>query len=311
MSAGQTFYSCDWGTTHFRLRLVGPDGVVRGEVANAEGVKAIAGRTPLPEREAAFAAVLRAARAQLGGAPAPVVVSGMAGSRLGWRELPYAPLPLALDRPQWLATTLRIDDDEVHLLSGCATDSDVMRGEETELVGLSRGPSWPTGETDCLVVLPGTHSKHVVVRERAVVSFTTFLTGEAYALLVRQSTLAAPDADEPDEAAFTRGVETVRRLGLAAALFQARSQVLLGHLEARQGGSFLSGLLIGAELATTLDRLPTTPMVVAAGPALARPYARALEVLGAANFRFLSPDDVALAVVRGQREFLRQRPTAG
>jgi 2-dehydro-3-deoxygalactonokinase len=306
MQPPEIFYSCDWGTTHFRLRLVqAVGGIVLRELTSAEGVMTVAARSPTASREAAFATILLDAITRLGNIPAPVVISGMASSRMGWRELPYARAPLSLAKAGLVSARVKAGDFDVHILSGLATDEDVMRGEETELIGLSRGPSWPQDPGDFLVVMPGTHSKHITVRANTVTSFVTFITGEAYALLGTQSTLAFPQPAEPDDRAFTEGVETVRRLGLAAALFRVRSGVMLQRLAAEHSRSFLSGVLIGAELAAALDHMPHRQVVVAAGPQLTAPYQRALTVLGGSRACVIPPAEVAQAVVRGHGEFLR------
>src|SRR5206468_10724151 len=75
----------------------------------------------------------------------PLVISGMASSSVGWRDLPYAKTPFPLDgsgvwsqelnwsKPEWLGPT--------YLISGVATAYDMMRGEETEIIGLMSEPS--------------------------------------------------------------------------------------------------------------------------------------------------------------------------
>ena len=157
---------------------------------------------------------------------------------------------------------------------------------------------------DCTVVLPGSHSKHVRLRSGQIVEFATFLTGELYGLLCHDSTLATPDDAIFDDAAFVAGVRAARTLGLSAALFQTRARTVLGQLAAEHSRAFLSGVLIGAELAT-LTGAPARKIVLAAGDPFARQYALALSELSPdAAVVQIPPVDVAAAVVMGHAAIL-------
>ncbi|HVR75329.1 MAG TPA: 2-dehydro-3-deoxygalactonokinase, partial [Planctomycetota bacterium] len=151
------FLSADWGTSSLRLRWVGLQplrilGEIRGD-AGAASVEARAAAAGV-DRAGVFAETLRSWIERLGSeageriAPdgpdrllsLPVVVSGMASSSIGWRELPYATLPFPLDGRGLIAESLGLDDHAVHILSGVRGDVDVMRGEETEILGLLSDP---------------------------------------------------------------------------------------------------------------------------------------------------------------------------
>jgi 2-dehydro-3-deoxygalactonokinase len=92
------FFSCDWGTTRFRLRLVAAAGFqVLDECVEDEGVKVILGRlgddAGTAVRERAFRDFLldrvrrSRERAAIGRQSVPVVISGMASSTVGWRGI--------------------------------------------------------------------------------------------------------------------------------------------------------------------------------------------------------------------------------
>lgn len=315
-SVSRDFLSCDWGTSNFRLRLVprGP-AQVAAEVKTAEGVAALAGRTSPGERAGAFAATLAAALAQLGRQSAltdgtPVVVSGMASSAQGWCELPYAELPFSLSGEQFLSRRLEPVTAAggrfpVYLISGVRAAADVMRGEEVEAVGLAEllaGRGEPL--VQATVVLPGTHSKHLCVRDGIVVDFTTYMTGELYALLTRHSMLASCVAPEgEDEAAFAEGCRQARQRPLSALLFQTRTRALLQKTAPAANAAFLSGTLIGAELATLAGRGPGERIVVAAGGRLAERYRQAAAALDL-SLQTLPGGDAERLSLLGQRQFL-------
>jgi len=303
------FISCDWGTSRLRLRLVDREQHrITAEHITDEGILKLAEIHPAKEGRAAFlGSELEKGIVALGvgsQTDLPVVISGMASSTLGWQSLPYASLPAPID-----GSTLRFADllhagRRVRLVSGLRSASDVMRGEETELVGLFSNPARRALAQHCLVVLPGTHSKHVQLRAGEIVSFTTYLTGELYGLLCQNSTLAIPEDAAFDAEAFVAGAQAARSHGLSAALFQTRARVVLGHLTAQQSRAFLSGVLIGAEVAA-LAGVSTGQIVLAAGEQLARQYSMALnEFLPDVVVITVSPADLAAASALGQSVIL-------
>ena len=132
-----------------------------------------------------------------------------------------------------------------------------MRGEETQIVGAVAGDASPT-----LAVLPGTHSKWAIARDGAIASFATYMTGEVYAVLREHSILGRmagpnPQALDPQPAAgaaFARGVRAALADGGAAdsllhRLFGARTLALRADLAPAETSDYLSGLLIGSEVA--------------------------------------------------------------
>ncbi|MBI3855862.1 MAG: 2-dehydro-3-deoxygalactonokinase [Planctomycetes bacterium] len=268
------FVSCDWGTSNFRLRRV-EQGAVKGEVRTDEGTAKLAG---LPgDRAEAFRSTLARGLEQLK-APdsAPVVISGMASSSIGWKELPYAKLPFSLDGRDAVWEKI---DGRVHLISGLRSETDVLRGEETETLGLvaTLGREMPF---EAVFVLPGTHSKHLDVNPGGIAVFRTYMTGELFDVLARQSLLRhSTDPAAPFErAAFLEGVEESVKRPLPSSLFRVRTRQVLDKRSVPSNTSFLSGLLIGAELAAL--RGSDVPVVVAAGERLRTSYGAAGEALG-------------------------------
>ncbi|MGH7995803.1 MAG: 2-dehydro-3-deoxygalactonokinase [Opitutaceae bacterium] len=297
-TGGMHFFSGDWGTSRFRLRLVNASTLaVLASLETGEGVKAIHEAclrrgVDRDGREAVYWSVLRKAIARLARqaclSPAgiPAVVSGMASSSIGLRELPYARLPFALDGSQALAELLPSAvkaRGAVLLVSGLRADAEVMRGEETQLIGafgsVARLPARR------VIVLPGTHSKHVVVERGQAVAFETYMTGELFDLLSRGSVLAsslAPAGTVDGTAVrrpFLEGVLAGRRENLLHAAFRVRARALLDRAAPAANRSFLSGVLIGAELRSLLRMRPRRIEIVGAPP-LDRAYERALRASG-------------------------------
>ena len=265
----------DWGTSALRAARIAADGTVLEERSSARGILSVPA--------GGFAGVLEQACGDWLQGDALCLVSGMAGSRQGWREAPYCPCPAGfaeLGRALcWVAP------GRIALAPGltCEHDGvpDVMRGEEVQIFGAMS----LLAQADGVFVLPGTHSKWAQVRGGAVERFTTFMTGECYALLRQHSilarTLPAEDgALQPEP--FLRGVRQARAAGtLLASAFSARTLALFEQLESSAGPSYLSGLVIGEELRAQ-GTLPASVVLVGSA-ALAQRYALALSAFGVAS----------------------------
>lgn len=222
----------------------------------------------------------------------PLLAAGMVGSAQGWVEAPYVPCPASAAQ---LATALAtVAENGLRIVPGVLQAGalpNVMRGEETQIIGALA----LSGRREGLFVLPGTHSKWVQVQEAAIQAFTTFMTGELFAVLRGQTILGRlmSDGNSDDDAGFRRGLNTAlhERGGLAATLFSVRSLGLTGQLGPQQLAAYLSGLLIGAELAGALALygadIRAAPLTLIGDAALCRRYHRALTVAGFSTIHIL------------------------
>ncbi len=281
------FLAVDWGTTNLRAWVVDAEGRP-GEMKELPlGVSRI-GRG---EAAAKFRDTVRPA---LGAAGLPAVIAGMVGSNLGWIEVPYVDCPADTAS---LAARLKFVDDEDPPVAivpglrgpGVGGGPDVMRGEETQLIGwLAQDEARRRGRQ--IICHPGTHAKWVLVEDGQLVRFVTAMTGELFAVLTQHSVLKPNgDDDDPhafDEGAFDRGLEAAGDgSGLAARLFTARARLVGGgDLKPGEVRTYLSGVLIGADVAATprlLDADYDGGEIVLIGDAkLCKPYARALDHQG-------------------------------
>jgi 2-dehydro-3-deoxygalactonokinase len=263
----------DWGTSSLRAALLGANGAVLQERGAPRGIMAV----PAGGFRTVFEDLCGDWLRQAGRA----LVCGMAGSRQGWREAPYCACPADL---RALAGQLAwIEPGRIAIVPGlsCEHDGvpDVMRGEETQVLGALR----LLGVQDATLVLPGTHSKWVRAAGGRVETFATFMTGEFYALLREHSILGRTmeaDGGALHEDAFELGVAHARACGnLLQAAFSARTLALFGRMEAAALPSYLSGLVLGEELRTQV-RAGDPPVVLVGAPALTRRYALALAQWG-------------------------------
>ena len=276
--ASGPFLAVDWGGTNVRAWRLDETGAVAAGAAFPLGVSRLAPG----EAAARFQDEIRPA---LGAEALPALLCGMIGSNLGWVLAPYLDCPAS---PVALAGALIEAAPGVRIVPGlvCAglVGPDVMRGEETQILGwLAGDPARGRGRR--LLCLPGTHSKWARVADGAVERFVTAMTGELHAVLGAHSLLRfAEVADDP--AAFDDGVAAAGDGGaLSARLFGLRGLTLRGGLAAASASAWLSGLLIGAEIAALRPFLAEPddgPVVLIGEGALVGLYARALAACGAA-----------------------------
>ncbi len=113
----------------------------------------------------------------------------MAGARQGWIEAPYAETPATLGDVLAGAISVPGIDRDVRIIPGIAQKDidmpDVLRGEETQLAGITA----LRGAGSHLVCMPGTHSKWVAVKDGVVTGFGTWMTGELYSVIAKESVL--------------------------------------------------------------------------------------------------------------------------
>ena len=328
-----SFLSCDWGTTSFRLRRVNAaTGDVMDERREASGAKVLFSSCALGDttaREKAFANFLREQLCLMAGNDvasldgASVIISGMASSSVGWHELPYAHVPVGLDGSSITQDSFELDVGgnrrmRMHLISGVRAESDMMRGEETEILGLFSGGRQARIAEDGIAVLPGTHSKHVRLRHRQITGFRTYMTGELFDVLSAHSLLRAsvqPTDGAPSitllepaaREAFVAGVRASSVSGLAGSLFQTRVRTVLQNVPSTVNRWFLSGLLIGSELVDLLAQEPDAPVLLAASEPLNVAYRAAFEILGVGDkLSVLPPEEMSLASVRGHHALLQR-----
>ncbi|WP_367346990.1 2-dehydro-3-deoxygalactonokinase [Stenotrophomonas bentonitica] len=287
MSAAHDSYiiGINWGSTNFRAYRIGADGAVTGTLEQPRGIAGLERAQMQALLEEVVATWPQATR---------IYASGMIGSNIGWSDAGYVDCPASPDAIAGQLHEVRIGAHAVAIVPGLAcrrSDGapDIMRGEETELLGMVASGAIPaTG----LVALPGTHSKWVRLEQGVVVEFMTAMSGEIFDRLTAAGLLASVvDGPAHDGAAFVAGVQAAQHgTGLGTLLFGARARVIRGDLPRTDGAAYLRGLLIGAELADVqrywggaLDAVP----LVGAAPVCAL-YARALQALGGSGVAIAS-----------------------
>ena len=320
--------SCDWGTTSFRLSLVDRQThKVICTVRNSRGTLntfkdwKINGRQQGISREDFYLGQLKKQIVSLwqespfSPETVPVVISGMACSSLGIRELPYAPLPFSIDGSEVISQQIACPEDlakGVLLVSGASHKSDVMRGEETQVIGLSSLYEINPLETT-VCIFSGTHSKHIMVKNGKMIDFHTYMTGELFAIMQQHSILKesiskaeySGTLSNPDQQAFCLGLEQSAETNLLRSLFSVRINQLFSLLDGRANFFYLSGLLIGTELRSIPQDVR---ILLCSGQQMGGLYELALQQLALSPRAVIIPADQAdTLAIEGHIKILKRK----
>jgi len=271
---------CDWGTTSFRLRLTNLKADVIAETHSEKGIlffhnQWLSQNDDNLDRR--FDYYLQYIQSQIREihhgleidiATLPLVISGMAISSIGMINMPYENLPFSVAGTTGFECRIQKNGAPIILVTGVCSSDDIIRGEETQIIGLYHTPELNRILPDSgIFVLPGTHSKHVSINDKAIVSIKTFITGELFHILRSNGTLSKSiaflqedrNANPDNQLAFINGIRESKKGSLLNNLFQVRVNDILKKLNKEQNFYYLSGLLIGSEF----DYLKKEPILSA------------------------------------------------
>jgi len=218
----------------------------------------------------------------------PILACGMISSAQGWIEAPYVNCPAGpAELVAHLCSVETKTGKKIWFVPGVmrrAEDRtpDVMRGEETQIFGAVQDSS-----ERCSFILPGTHSKWALVKDGMIVWFATFMTGELFSILCQHSILGRlMEEGRHDDDAFSMGLECSAggmkgQMGILNKLFSVRSRGLFEEIPRTGLKSYLSGLLIGAEVVEAIHQIKDkSPMQLIGEPRLLNRYEKALDFFG-------------------------------
>ncbi|MBD0401785.1 2-dehydro-3-deoxygalactonokinase [Flammeovirga sp. EKP202] len=315
MSLPKTFISCDWGTSNFRLRVIDTSTLeVIKEFSSSEGVKEVY-QNYIAQQEldkhTFYANFLKEKLKEVTDLAEKtiIVASGMVSSSMGMYELDYTSMPFSSTGDELFSKMVTISEDlSLLIISGVKQGDNVMRGEEIQALGLT---AYLEGVEAGVLLLPGTHSKHLTFKENTFHLFDTYMTGEMFDMLSKHSILSNSIAKGPlienTEKAFREGVRKAMVEGVSKNLFKVRAKSLLENRDKVESYYYLSGLLIGDELSYLKEQ--DQKVVVAASGLLNCLYQMALEEVIHDRERLLFFDENILekALLTGQKKILEQQ----
>ena len=293
----------DWGTSNLRAWGIGTSGDVMFSRASDQGMSKLT-----PDAYPRVLVDLLSGDLTPNGPRIDALVCGMAGAKQGWMEAPYLDAPADLEALALGAVLPAVSGARLspRILPGicqrAASQEDVMRGEETQLLGLGMLLPGFSG----VVCMPGTHSKWVQLSGRRVEGFTTTMTGELFEILRTHSVLRhsfggpiqGPHRDDGFQAGLASGIEAPQKL--PAMLFKVRAGSLLSGRTPDWCAGFLSGLLIGSEIGAQRDWIGQTEIAIIGDAGLADLYARGFSTVGA-QARIVDGVEATLAGLKAAR----------
>ena len=323
------FLSCDWGTSSFRLNLVDAQnqqviGEIFSDLGAVETYNSWKVRKPdsiskkdfyLEQLQQNISALSSKVSFSLDAIP--VIISGMASSSIGIIELPYASLPFSIDGTDVIVHKLNATNNclhDVYLISGVSNKLDVMRGEETQMIGLSKIDNKVYSSEGLICIFPGTHSKHIIVKNGRIVDFQTYMTGEVFHVMTHHSILKNAVSgysnkqilSEIDIDAFCRGIRQSENSNLLHTLFSVRINQLFRYLNEEGNFFYLSGLLIGTELRSFLNGRDSHIMLCC-GSNIYNLYQLAITQLGMLDkTSLIGPEFIDKAAVEGQNNIFQK-----
>ncbi len=239
------FLIVDWGTTNFRAFAINNENNVQAQIELPMGLKQVTNGEFAKGLEQALEPWIPDYQ------ELPIYMAGMVGSTNGWINVPYVSTPASVKKLSdktyrftlpWGATAYivpgishKTENDEF----------DVMRGEEVQIFGLIN----KVDNNSFSAVLPGTHSKHVIVQDNELMLFDSYMTGELFSV-IREHTIIGRDIPQQHQShsAFVKGVLSGRNGGATSQIFKARTGKIFTQIKDSEVDDFLSGILIGSEL---------------------------------------------------------------
>lgn len=292
------FIAGDWGTSNLRLYLCQHKASGQSQILDTQfgpGISQINNNF-----EETFFNICNDWLTQHGAMP--VLLSGMVGSTIGWKDAPYLDCPVNAQDIAKGRVTFRARGLEFSILAGLRTQNplgmpDVMRGEELQMLGwLAQQKTTPKSQ---LFALPGTHNKWTLVEDGTIQNFLTAFTGELFAILKNHSILITDQSKEDlNEDAFLSGVQAAEKMAeaqLLHSLFSTRSQQVLGLMPSADAPSYLSGLIIGSDVKGARNVFSNINSVtVIADPRLCQLYDLSLQHFGV-ECRTCDPAEIAIS----------------
>jgi len=245
----------DWGSTRFRGWLLDSNGIEIDKIDEEFGILKIDNSQYLDVFEKQLGLWIKEHGS------IPIIAAGMIGSRQGWTEAPYLNCPAGPEQLAQNLTYLKIKTKLINKPISMAIVPgiqyfengipDVMRGEETQITGLV----WSQHKVG-LCILPGTHSKWVYTNNGRIESFTTFMTGEIFSLMVEHSIvnrLMVGKSFNRDDFLSGCNHSLNSSYGFLKQIFSARTMGLFEKVKPKGIHSYLSGIVIGNEIKDGLD----------------------------------------------------------
>ena len=297
------YISIDGGTTNTRITLV-ENGKAIDTLKFPVGARAgISDKTLLPNTVKGGIRDILARNALKESDIEKILASGMITSESGLVALPHATLPAGLAELKKASfETILADITTIPFvfMRGVKADAegfedaDMVRGEETEIMGLSDAG-------DGVYMLMGSHTKLMKLEGGKIVDSATTLTGELIAALATGTILKdsfSLNFEDFDEAALFRGFDYAKDFGINEALFKTRILKNLFAKNELEAYSFFLGASLSGEVKAA-KKFQAKKILIGGKRQLKRAIFALLERAGF-DVEMLSDAAVDESVIKGQ-----------
>lgn len=255
------YISIDGGTTNTRLTLVMDKKSVDSVKYNVGARAGIEDKTALKNAVKKGIDLLLQRNNLKADDITRILASGMITSEFGLCKLDHLVAPVGIKELHKEMHEITLNDISpipfvfvrgVKLKADILENADMMRGEETELFGLSNNLSG-------VYILPGSHSKIINITDKQIANFKTELTGEMIYALSQDTILKSSvdlSVDEISHEYLLNGYHYCNEHGINEALFKVRVLGNLFSADKVQIYSFFMGIVLCNEINTVLKLQP-------------------------------------------------------
>ncbi|MBQ2967216.1 MAG: 2-dehydro-3-deoxygalactonokinase [Clostridia bacterium] len=302
----RNYITVDGGTTTTRISLV-QDMQLKDTIKLGVGARANMEQPGLLEKELKGAIESLLTKHALSEADITrILASGMITSEFGLCKLDHIQTPAGLTElhdSMFETVISEISSVPFVFVRGVKTDAtdfrdtDMMRGEEVELMGIIN-PDYGK----CIYILPGSHSKVIQTDAQGrIVDFSTMLTGEMIASL-SQNTILKDAVDltisETDAEYLLKGYDCCENAGVNKALFKTRILKNIYGCTAKQTYSFFIGVVLHDEL-VEINKADTETIVLGGKAQIKEAMALILNRRCDKKLVVLSENDVSSCTAKG------------
>lgn len=235
-----------------------------------------------------------------------ILASGMITSEFGLCPLDHINVPAGLGKLHQNMERVILDEicpvpfmfvRGVKCIGDSLEDTDMMRGEETELMGIMTD-----SERECIYILPGSHSKVIRVNpDREIETFSTLLTGEMVKA-ISDDTILKDAIDlkckNIDYEYLLKGYKFCKEHGINKSLFKVRILKNVFSAGSSQLYSFFLGIILTDEI-KEVEKYDAPLVVIGGKHQLKEATAAILREVSSKEIIVLSDEQVDQSVTKG------------
>ena len=261
----------DWGTTNFRAWIIKNNKILK-EINRPHGIKNI----PNKNFEDILNKNIKIPKKN--NRKIKIISCGMIGSKQGWLDTGYEK-NLNLTKNNLVKVKTKNKNIDFYIVKGLSQKQpyDVIRGEETQVLGYLESDKKFSG----FICLPGTHSKWIKITKGKLINFKTYMTGELFEIISRNSILKYSINDKKINLKIFKNsviLSQKKYFNLFDYLFEFRSRSLLTKKKYYPKSELLA-YLIGNEIKSNINNLRNFKVIIIGSDYNSKLYSQAMQIL--------------------------------